>query len=164
MKEKIQKIEFPKMDLTKLKVFWICSLGILAGTLIFNILGIIPVISSMFQAIANVFFVMFWVDIVLAILVIFSCANRENETGQVLIFVNYVLCALLFLIPIYMGLNLLLLGVVPHTGFLESSASIEFSLFQIGQIAWMYVLLGCFLGLAGYSFFATTKDEDIWNL
>ncbi|MHA1784547.1 MAG: hypothetical protein ACTSVY_02300 [Candidatus Helarchaeota archaeon] len=157
MKEKLKTIKIPEMDLKKINIFTISSMIILAGTILFNILGLI---GWSVQFIANIFFIVGWSDIILIILVIFKYMNREDETGQLLIILDYALCCLLVLIVPLMGINTLLLGIMPYDGIL----GMTFLGLQIGQVFWTYITLGCTLGLMVYIFIVTRKNESIWNI
>jgi len=151
----MKKINIPEMDINKMKIFWIVSLAILGGTILFNILGWINVII---QLVAGVFFILGWTDVVLIIIVTFKFANREDSSY--LIMLNYLLCLLIGLIVPLMGINTLLLGVMPAGGLFGMS----FLPLQIGQIVWTYVVLGCCLGFTVYAFMSTRKNDKLWNV
>ena len=143
----------PKMDMQKLKIFLLGSLVILAGTMLFNILGLL---GWGVQFVANIFFIMAWTDIVLIILVIFKFADREDSSF--IIMLNYLLCLLLAIIMPLMGLHSFLLGLyTPVSG-------LPFVVLEIFQVLWTYILLGCALGFVIYIYLATRKNESIWSI
>ena len=148
-----KKLKIPEMNIKKIKMFWITSIGILAGTVLFNLLGLI---DGMLQFVSGMFLIMAWFDIVVAILVTFKFANREDNAH--LIMGNYFLCLLLALIVPLMGINTLLLGLMSPTGFGN------FFLLQVEQVLWTYVTLGCSLGFVVCAFIATRKNESIWKV
>ncbi len=150
----MKKITLPEMDLKKMKLFWIGSLAILGGTILFNILGWLNIII---QLISSVFFILGFINIVLIILVTFKFANREDSSYIILL--NYLLCLLIGIIVPLMGINTLIMGLMPASGLLGMS----FPLLQIGQIASTYIILGCCFGFAFYVYMSTKNNEKLWN-
>ncbi|NHI94493.1 MAG: hypothetical protein EAX96_18525 [Candidatus Lokiarchaeota archaeon] len=143
----------PKMDIMKMKIFWLASLVIIAGTILFNILGLL---GWGVQLIANVFFIIAWSDIVLIMLMIFKFVDREDS--YYIIMLNYLLCLLLGIILPLMGLNTLIMGL--YTPLFM----VPFVVLEIFQVLWTYIILGCVLGLIIYVFLITRKNESIWNI
>jgi len=143
----------PKMDMQKLKIFLLGSLVILAGTILFNILGLL---GWGIQIIAGIFFIMAWTDIVLIILVVFKFADREDSSY--LIMLNYLLCLLLAIILPLMGLHGFILGL--YTPLFGA----PFIVLEIFQVLWTYILLGCALGFVIYIYLTTRKNESIWSI
>lgn len=143
----------PEMDIQKLKIFLLSSLVILAGTILFNILGWL---GWGIQFIANIFFIMAWTDIVLIILVIFKFADREDSSF--IIILNYFLCLLLAIIMPLMGLHGFIMGL--YTPLFGA----PFVVLEIFQVLWTYIILGCALGLVIYMYLTTRKNESIWSI
>ena len=161
---KQKKDKTPRMSPRRMKIFWVYSIANIAATLFFNSLVLIDTSlwKDSWRYITDFFFFFYWLNIMLVILVIFKFSNRENDTGQLIIILNYALCMLLFIIMPLMGLNTLLLGVLPHTGL--TGSTLEFTLLQLGQMTWTYIIIISSLALSAFIFIAMRKDESIWSM